>query len=113
MNSENGLERTLTIRLSKSQKKYVKEKADKRHMTMSDYVRSVIEEPPQVTRSEFEASIIKMIYEVNKIGVNINQIARKYNQGDYRKPSQELLRELARVDDKVNSMTAFVMQRGG
>lgn len=39
----------------------------------------------------------RMIYEINKIGVNINQIAKKYNEHNYVEPSEELLCKLDEV----------------
>ena len=40
---------------------------------------------------------MRMIYEINKIGVNINQIAKKYNEHNYVEPSEELLCKLDEV----------------
>lgn len=54
--------------------------ANDQHKTMSEYIRSIAKCPPEVTRDEFDGSILQMIYEINKIGVNINQIAKKYNE---------------------------------
>lgn len=65
--------------------------------SMSEYIRSVAKCPPDVTRDEFETSIVRMIYEINKIGVNINQIAKKYNEHNYVEPSEELLCKLDEV----------------
>lgn len=39
-----------------------------------------------------------MMVDSNKIGVNINQIAKKYNENRYVEPSAELLRELKEVE---------------
>ena len=41
-----------------------------------------------------------MIYEINKIGVNINQIAKKYNEHQYVESSADLLDKLDEVYQK-------------
>ena len=79
--------------------------------SMSVYIRSVAKCPPDVTRDEFDASIVRMIYEINKIGVNINQIAKKYNEHQYVEPSEDLLDKL----DEVYAMMKCTIQimKGG
>jgi hypothetical protein len=42
----------------------------------------------------------RMIYEINKIGVNINQIAKKYNEHQYVESSADLLDKLDEVYQK-------------
>ena len=78
---------------------------------MSEYIRSVAKCPPDVTRDEFDASIVRMIYEINKIGDNINQIAKKYNEHQYVEPSADLLDKL----DEVYAMMKSTIQimKGG
>ena len=78
---------------------------------MSEYIRNVAKCPPDVTRDEFDASIVRMIYEINKIGVNINQIAKKYNEHQYVEPSADLLDKL----DEVYAMMKSTIQimKGG
>ena len=53
----------------------------------------------------------RMIYEINKIGVNINQIAKKYNEHQYVEPSADLLDKL----DEVYAMMKSTIQimKGG
>ena len=71
--------------------------ANDQHKTMSEYIRSIAKCPPEVTRDEFDGSILQMIYEINKIGVNINQIAKKYNEHNYVEPRADLLEKLDEV----------------
>ena len=82
-----------------------------RQASMSEYIRNVAKCPPDVTRDEFDASIVRMIYEINKIGVNINQIAKKYNEHQYVEPSADLLDKL----DEVYAMMKSTIQimKGG
>ena len=71
----------LRVRMTPEEKAALNKQASLHHKTMSEYIRSVAKCPPDVTRDEFESSIVRMIYEINKIGVNINQIAKKLNTG--------------------------------
>ena len=87
----------LRVRMTPEEKAALNKQASLHHKTMSEYIRSVAKCPPDVTRDEFESSIVRMIYEINKIGVNINQIAKKYNEHNYVEPSEELLCELDEV----------------
>lgn len=65
----------------------------------------------QTERDEFDASIVRMIYEINKIGVNINQIAKKYNEHQYVEPSADLLDKLDEVYAMMKS-TIRIMKGG-
>ena len=70
--------------MTPEEKAALNEQASLHHKTMSEYIRSVAKCP-------------RMIYEINKIGVNINQIAKKYNEHNYVEPSEELLCKLDEV----------------
>lgn len=87
----------LRVRMTPEEKAALNKQAGLHHKTMSEYIRSVAKCPPDITRDEFETTIVKMIYEINKIGVNINQVAKKYNEHDYIKPREELLEKLNEV----------------
>ena len=86
------------VRMTVAQKEELQRLAGEKQMTVSDYIRTASARPPDVTRAEFDHEIIRLRYEINKIGVNINQIAKKYNENRYVKPSAELLRELKEVE---------------
>lgn len=64
----------LRVRMTPMEKAALSRQANDQHKTMSEYIRSIAKCPPEVTRDEFEGSILQMIYEINKIGVNINQM---------------------------------------
>lgn len=85
------------VRMTPEEKAALHRQASLHRKSMSEYIRSVAKCPPDVTRDEFNASIVRMIYEINKIGVNINQIAKKYNEHNYVEPSEELLFKLDEV----------------
>ena len=69
------------ILMTAKEKAELQNLAGQHHMNMSDYIRRVSARPPNVTKDEFEDSVTRVIYEINKIGVNINQIARSVNAG--------------------------------
>lgn len=101
----------LRVRMTPEEKAALHRRASLHRKSMSEYIRSVAKCPPDVTRDEFDASIVRMIYEINKIGVNINQIAKKYNEHQYVEPSADLLDKL----DEVYAMMKSTIQimKGG
>lgn len=101
----------LRVRMTPKEKAALHRRACLHRKSMSEYIRNVAKCPPDVTRDEFDASIVRMIYEINKIGVNINQIAKKYNEHQYVEPSADLLDKL----DEVYAMMKSTIQimKGG
>lgn len=101
----------LRVRMTPEEKAALHRRASLHRKSMSEYIRNVAKCPPDVTRDEFDASIVRMIYEINKIGVNINQIAKKYNEHQYVEPSADLLDKL----DEVYAMMKSTIQimKGG
>lgn len=101
----------LRVRMTPEEKAALHRQASLHRKSMSEYIRNVAKCPPDVTRDEFDASIVRMIYEINKIGVNINQIAKKYNENQYVEPSADLLDKL----DEVYAMMKSTIQimKGG
>ena len=80
-------------------------------MNVSDYIRKISARPPNVTRGEFETAVQKSIYEIHKIGVNVNQVAKKYNENVYVQPRDELIRYLNRVYELLYELTEFIKSR--
>lgn len=101
----------LRVRMTPEEKAALNKQASLHHKTMSEYIRSVAKCPPDITRDEFETTIVKMIYEINKIGVNINQVAKKYNEHDYIKPREELLEKLDEVYGMMKSTIQMMKGR--
>lgn len=85
------------FRMTETEKIRLQNQAKRYHMNVSDYIRHIAARPPDVTREEFEMSIQRTIYEIHKIGVNINQIAKKYNENGYTQPSESLNQNLGEV----------------
>ena len=102
----------IKIRMTAKEKAELQKLSGQQHMNMSDYIRRVSARPPYFTRVEFYDSVTRVIYEINKIGVNINQIAKKYNENRYVKPSEELLRLLEQTNELLRSVTSFYYKRG-
>ena len=101
----------LRVRMTPEEKAALHRRASLHRKSMSEYIRSVDKCPPDLTRDEFDASIVRMIYEINKIGVNINQIAKKYNEHQYVEPSADLLDKLDEVYAMMKS-TIRIMKGG-
>ena len=99
----------LRVRMSPEDKQALYRQARRNKKTMSEYIRAVAKRPPDITRDEFDASIVRMIYEINKIGVNINQIAKKYNEHKFVQPSEDLLNKLDEVSEMMRS-TILILQ---
>ena len=77
--------KTVTIRVSPDEKASLTAKADRAGLTLASYSRQVLIEarpPRQARRPTIEArSIAKLLAETGRIGSNVNQIARKLNNG--------------------------------
>ena len=103
-------EERLEFRLSKAEKREVQRMARLRKMSMGEYMRMIIVDTPEVTYSEFEHLQNDLIYEIRKIGVNINQIAKKYNEGGYTVPRQEILTNQQKLDAMVKEVTYTIIR---
>ena len=56
----------LRVRMTPEEKAALHKQASLHRKSMSEYIRSVAKCPPDVTRDEFDASIVRMIYEIKK-----------------------------------------------
>lgn len=68
------------VRLTASEKELLAKKAREEHLSESDYIRYLITQKA-VNHKEVSSQINDLIYEVNHVGTNINQIARNANAG--------------------------------
>ena len=101
----------VSVRLSKEERDYIEKKAKQKHISVSEYIRICCQAPPPVTRKEFLEIKMELIYQLRKIGVNINQIAKKYNEHQYVEPSADLLDKLDEVYAMMKS-TIRIMKGG-
>ncbi len=71
----------ITIRLTDEELNKIREKAKKEGLTISDLFRqSVLGKSAVRRKRKIDCNVVKMLaYEINKIGVNINQIAKRIN----------------------------------
>lgn len=68
------------VRLTASEKELLAKKAEAEGLSESDYIRYLITQKA-VNHQEVSSQINDLIYEVNHVGTNINQIARCANAG--------------------------------
>lgn len=82
----------IQINLTESELQYAKDKAEYLNMSMSDMIRNFIKEGVILKYEPFD--IKELSNELNKIGVNINQIAKCVNEkgGNYDKEDMDNLK---------------------
>ncbi len=102
----------IRVRLTRQEKENLRQAARRKHLNISEYVRRNIAIPPSVTRKEFDQIQRDFIYEIRKIGVNINQIAKKYNEYRYTQPRQELLEELGQIETIARQFIKIIREKG-
>ena len=91
----------LQLRLTPEEKENLLSKAAEARMTVSDYIANLLENK----KVQLEKNIPALIYEINKIGVNINQIA--YIGNSQRYVNEELLN---RVHQDMNEIKILVQK---
>lgn len=86
-------DKEIRIKVNDEELKYAKEKAAYCNLDMSKFIRRLIKDGVII---KYETMDIKnLLYELNKIGTNINQIAKKINEigNDYDKQDINNLKE--------------------
>lgn len=78
------------LRITPNEAKLLNEKAEKAGMTESEYLRLMISQKPN-DYQEIRQLLRDLINEVNRIGVNINQITYNHNAGLYSEEDKERL----------------------
>lgn len=86
-------EKEIRIKVTEAELQYAKDKASSCGLTMSDYIRKIILDGLVVKLETFD--IKELSKELNKIGTNINQIAKHVNEkgGEYDKQDMNNLIE--------------------
>lgn len=110
MGSEKKVKRKIVVatKLTEEEAKRVRELAKSKGITVSDFVRSKLLDLPIPERISPERlarkseEFRKFLYEINKIGVNINQIARYCNQ--YREIDCEVLARLIEIREDLRDL---------
>lgn len=94
--------RTLThgLRLSPKEKEELEARADRAGLSLSEYLRRKALGKPVKTKVDGKA-----LKELNRIGVNLNQLARAANRGDLLLDGQakEAIQELRALIEKIDS----------
>lgn len=72
-NRENRLTR-VEVRFSKSEKKYLIDKADQLGMNISTYIRQAVLKDHIISKTDLQTA-----FELKKIGTNLNQLAKHVN----------------------------------
>jgi len=103
--SDSGMTMTKKFRLSVKDAKLLKTKAEEADMTESEYLRLMISQKPN-DYLEVRQLLRDLINEVNRIGVNINQITYNHNAELYSADDKERLIAYMR---KLNTAVAKVV----
>ena len=89
-----------TVRVNDKEAKWLKEAAWREKRSIADFMRSrsISDELPRIPAS-VEDLLKELTYEINKVGVNINQLVRNYHINGYqtsyeRKKLEEDLKEI-------------------
>ena len=93
----------LQLRLTPAEKEKLTEKAAAARMSVSDYVAELIDKKKVIN----EKTIFSLIYEIRKIGVNINQIA--YIGNFQRYVPDELLKQVHQDMNEVNALVQKIL----
>lgn len=102
---------TLIVRLTPREKENLCQVARQEQVSISEYVRRNIALPPSVTRKEYDNLKLNLIYEIRKIGVNINQIAKKYNEYRLTEASEELMDRMDMIQKLVKKAVNSIMEK--
>ena len=86
-------EKEIRVKVTEAELQYAKDKAESCGLTMSEYIRQVIQKGFVVKLETFDIKGLSV--EMNRIGTNINQIAKHVNEkgGDYDKQDMQNLIE--------------------
>lgn len=107
-------EHRITIRLTDTEFSIIENSAEQAYMSISEYMRKQIMEGQVNTKFEVVADvkeIKKLIGELGKIGSNLNQIARYFNQGGI--ISAEMRGEIKKCIRDIYEMKYEVMKMAG
>ncbi len=113
---EQGLAYThhVNLRLTDVQYTAVSEAAKKAHLSLSEYIRTQLAKGKVITRYEITVDVPqlrKLTAEFGRIGSNLNQIARHFNQGGVH--SQEMRAAISRCMAQVHEMKYEALKMAG
>lgn len=106
--AEGGLSLTKKFRLSQYEAKLLSEKAVAAGMTESEYLRLMISQKPN-DYPEIRKLLADLINEVNRIGVNINQITYSHNAELYSEQDKHrLIAYMRKLNTEVRKLVETV-----
>ncbi len=113
---ENELTRTqhINLRLTDTQYEIICKTAEQAGLSLSEYIRRQVTKGKVTARYEIVADVPelkKLIAEFGKIGSNLNQIARHFNQGGIH--SQEMRQAINRCITQIYEMKYEVVKMAG
>ena len=87
----------------------LKQKSAEQNLTMSEYIRksvnAKIENAPSPKQKKvYRSTDPKLLFELNKIGVNLNQIAKQFNAKKDDISNITILKELVGLEKKLNEL---------
>lgn len=100
----------IVFRVTKAEGKSISEQAQNRHISVSEYVR---QQTRTATRPaddpKIRLALQGLIYEVNKIGVNVNQITKRHNSHIYSKEDKEqLAAQMEKLEDLLEATRELI-----
>ena len=102
------------LRMNETEYEILRERATATNMTVSDFIRNALVNQKVIIKYEITADlpeIKKLISEFGKIGSNLNQIARYFNQGGIL--SSEMRNEIRKSLRDIYEMKYEVMKMAG
>ena len=106
--------RHIMLRLNDTEYDIISETANAAHLPIAEYVRRQIMNKRIIVKYEIVADVPelkKLIAEFGKIGSNLNQIARHFNQGGIH--SQEMRKEISQCIAAIYEMKYDVIKMAG
>lgn len=97
----------ITIRVDEKLKEKIKSQSKKANMTMSEYINRVLKNKNIVVIEQGR----EICFELNKIGNNVNQIARKLNSGIATKNDINNLDNVSKELNKIWQLLNLLMSK--
>ena len=111
MGAEDMKTKTINVRVDKATLDMVIKESKKNNKNISQYIRDLILSTDIRTNPEIKKAINDLRKEINRIGVNINQIAKNTNAGIYSETDRinlierqnALLKEFKKMKERINN----------
>lgn len=93
------------LRMDDRQRQILRQKAARAGLSQAEYLRELIE-GHQIISKEQNEQTDKLLYELNRLGNNLNQIAHNFNSGFFSKEDMDGLR---RLQIRLNAMAVKIL----